>query len=223
LLTDVDLSLQGTLADPVILGTVRSRSGEAFFRGSRYTLNRGEVRMTNPARTQPVLDLEATTRVQRYDLTIDVSGTFDRLKFAYRSDPPLPTEDVISLLALGFSQQENELSTHAGRPLPAVQAGALLSQALSSQMSSRAQRLFGSSHIKVDPNVLGAGGASGARITFEQQVTRDLTLTYVSNTAESQYRVIQFEWAVSDNTSLIGVRDQNGIFGVEIKFRKRFR
>ncbi len=223
LLTDLDLSLQGTLAGPVILGTVHSRSGEAFFRGNRYRLNRGEVRMTNPARTQPVLDLEATTRVQRYDLTIDISGTFDRLKFAYRSDPPLPTEDVISLLALGFSQQENELSTHAGRPLPAVQAGALLSQALSSQMSSRAQRLFGTSHIKVDPNVLGAGGASGARITFEQQVTRDLTLTYVSNTAESQYRVIQFEWAVSDNTSLVGVRDQNGIFGVEIKFRKRFR
>jgi len=223
LLTDLELSLQGTLASPAILGTVHSRSGEAFFRGNRYRLNRGEVHMTNPARTQPVLDLEATTRVQRYDLTIDISGAFDRLKFAYRSDPPLPTEDVISLLALGFSQQENELSTHAGRPLPAVQAGALLSRALSNQMSSRAQRLFGTSHIKVDPNVLGAGGASGARITFEQQVTRDLTLTYVSNTAESQYRVIQFEWAVSDNASLVGVRDQNGIFGLEIKFRRRFR
>lgn len=222
LLADLDLSLQGTLASPVEVGTIHCRSGEASFRGNRYKLNRGEIRMSNPFNTQPQLDLEASTRVQRYDLTVDISGPLDRLKVAYRSDPPLPTEDILSLLALGFSQRQAEMSTVAGRPLPTVQAGALLSQALSSQMTGRVQRLFGVSRIKVDPNVGGVGSPSGARVTFEQQVTRDLTLTYATNTATSQYRVIQFEWAVTENTSLIGVRDQNGIFGVEVKFRKRF-
>jgi len=170
-----------------------------------------------------MLDLEASTRVQRYDLTVDISGPLDRLKLAYRSDPPLPTEDVLSLLALGFSQQQGEMSTAAaGRPLPTTEAGALLSQALSSQMTGRVQRLFGVSRIKVDPSVSGTGGPAGARVTFEQQVTRDLTLTYITNTSTSQYRVIQFEWAVNENTSLIGIRDQNGIFGLEVKFHKRF-
>jgi translocation and assembly module TamB len=71
--------------------------------------------------------------------------------------------------------------------------------------------------------VVGPGSASGARITVEQQVTPDLTLTYSTNTASTQYRIIQFEWALNDNTSLVGVRDQNGIFGMELKFRHRFR
>jgi len=220
---DVDQHLQGTLANPVQVGTIHLLSGEAVFRGNRYRLSRGEVSMSNPFRTQPVLDMEVQTRVQRYDLTLDISGPFDRLRFAYRSDPPLPTEDVLSLLALGYSRQQSEMSTAVGHATPTFGASTLLSEALASQVTGRIQRLFGVSRIKIDPNVGGPGNLSGARVTVEQQVTRDLTLTYVTNTAASQYRIIQFDYAVNENVSLIGVRDQNGIFGLELKFRTRFR
>ncbi len=223
LLADLDLRIQGTLASPVGVGLIHFQSGEAVLRGNRYKLTRGEIRMSNPLRTQPLLDLEATTRVQRYDLTVDISGSPDRPKVAFRSDPPLPTTDILSLLALGFSRRPGEMSTVAGGPLPTVEAGALLSEALSSQVTGRVQRLFGTSHIKIDPNVGGPGNAGGARVTVEQQIRRDLTITYVTNTASSQYRIIQFDWALSENTSLVGVRDQNGIFGMELKFRHRFR
>jgi translocation and assembly module TamB len=223
LVGDVDVRLQGTVANPVQVGTIHLLSGEGVFRGNRYRLIRGDLSLTNPLRTQATLDLEAQTRVQRYDLTVDISGPFDRLKSAYRSDPPLPTADILSLLALGYSKQQVEMSTVAGHPYPSVGASALVSEALSSQVSGRIERLFGVSRIKVDPNVGEPGYGSGARVTVEQQVTRDFTLTYVTNTAASQYRIIQFEWAVSDKVSLIGVRDQNGIFGLEFKFRQRFK
>jgi translocation and assembly module TamB len=104
-----------------------------------------------------------------------------------------------------------------------VGASALLSEALSSQVTGRIQHLFGVSRIKIDPNVGVPGFGSGARVTVEQQVTRDLTLTYVTNTSSSQYRIIQFELAVSDNVSVLGIRDQNGIFGLEFRFRHRFK
>jgi translocation and assembly module TamB len=230
LTADVDVHLQGSLANPVETGTVHFLSGEAIFRGNRFTLNRGDLSLTNPIRTQATLDLEARTVVQQYDLTVDISGPVGRLKMAYRSDPPLPTEDVLSLLALGYSHRQQEMSTPGlvssftgGNPLQSVGESALLSQALSSQVTGRIQRLFGVSRIKIDPNVGLPGFTSGARVTVEQQVTRDLTLTYVTNTASSQYRIIQFEWALGENLSLLGVRDQNGIVGVELRFRRRFR
>lgn len=222
-MADIDVRLQGTLARPVNVGTVQIRSGDAVFRGNRYRLNRGEISMTNPFRTQPVLDLEVQTRVQRYDLRLDVSGPLDRLKIAYRSDPPLPTADILSLLALGYTRQQEEMATAGSPPMPTVGASALLSEALSSQMTSRIQRLFGVSRVKIDPNVGGPGTTGGARVTVEQQVTRDFILTYVTNTASAQYRVIQFEWAMSENVSILGVRDQNGIFGLEFKLRQRFK
>jgi translocation and assembly module TamB len=230
LTADVDVHLQGSLANPVELGTVHFLSGEAIFRGNRFTLTRGDLSLTNPIRTQATLDLEAQTVVQQYDLTVDVSGPLGRLKMAYRSDPPLSTEDVLSLLALGYAHQQQEMSTPGlvssftgGNPLQSVGESALLSQALSSQVTGRIQRLFGVSRIKIDPNVGLPGFTSGSRVTVEEQVTRDLTFTYVTNTASSQYKIIQFEWAFGENLSLLGIRDQNGIFGVELRRRQRFR
>jgi translocation and assembly module TamB len=220
---DIDIRVQGTVANPVQVGSIHFLSGEGVFRGNRYTLVRGDISLTNPFRTQAYVDLEAQTRVERYELKVDISGPFDRLKFAYRSDPPLPTADIFSLLALGYARQEEVFSTASANPLRTVGASALLSEALSSQVTGRIQHLFGVSRIKIDPNVGVPGFGSGARVTVEQQVTRDLTLTYVTNTSSSQYRIIQFELAVSDNVSVLGIRDQNGIFGLEFRFRHRFK
>jgi translocation and assembly module TamB len=223
LVADVDLRLQGTLANPVVVGAIHIMNGEAVLRGNRYTINRADISMTNPFRTQPMLDLEATTRVQRYDLTLDVSGPLNRIKIAYRSDPPLPTADILSLLALGYSRQQEQLATTGQEHLSSVGASALLSEALSSQVTGRIQRLFGVSRIKIDPNVGGLENVAGARVTVEQQVTRDLTITYITDTGSSQRRVVQFEWQMDNNLSLFGVRDRNGIFGLELRFRRRFR
>ena len=223
LTADIDLRVQGTLANPVQVGTIHIPSGEVIFRGNRYRLNRADLSMINPFRTQVVVDLEAQTRLQRYDLTLDISGPLDRLKISYRSDPPLPTADIVSLLAFGYARQQEEMATTAAQPLRTVGASALLSEALSTQVSGRIQRLFGVSRIKVDPNVGGLAGAGSARVTVEQQVSRDLTLTYVTTTASSQQRIIQFEWALSDRISLVGARDQNGILGMELKLRHRFK
>jgi translocation and assembly module TamB len=223
LAVDIDLRLQGTLANPVQVGTIQILSGEAVFRGNRYTIRRGEISMTNPFRTQPILGLEAQTRIQRYDLTVTVTGPFDRLKIAYRSDPPLPTEDIVTLLAFGYARQQQAMATGTTHPVTTVGATALLSEALSTQVSGRIQRLFGVSRIKIDPNVGGIGTAGGARITVEQQLTPELTLTYVTNTSSSQQRIIQLEWAVTDKIAVLGARDQNGIFAMELRFRQRFK
>ncbi|MGA2076286.1 MAG: translocation/assembly module TamB domain-containing protein [Terriglobia bacterium] len=230
LTADVDVRVQGSLANPVDLGEVHFLDGEAVVRGNRFTLTRGDLNMTNPLRTQSTLDLEAQTRVQQYDLTVDVSGPPGRLKMTYRSDPPLPTEEVFSLLALGYAPQQQQGSTSglvssfaAGNPTQSVGESALLSQALSTQVGGRIQRLFGVSRIQIDPNVGLPGFNNGERITIEQQVTKDLTLTYITNTASSQYQIIQFEYAFGENISLLGVRDPNGIVGVELRFRRRFK
>jgi translocation and assembly module TamB len=220
---DIDVRLQGTVANPVQVGSIHFLRGESIFRGNRYTLVRGDLNMTNPFRTQAYLDLEAETHVQSYDLTLDLSGPLDRLKSSYRSDPPLPTSDILSLLALGYVRQEGAFSPVGGSPTAAIGASAILSEALATQTTSRIQHLFGVSRIKIDPNVGVPGFGSGARVTVEQQVSHDLTLTYVTDTSYSQYRIIQFEWNINDNVSVLGIRDQNGVFGVEFRFRRRFK
>ena len=99
---DADLHLRGTAAKPVILGRADVIEGEAYFNGTKYRLERGDVIFTNPVVTTPVLDLQASTQIRDYDVTLLLNGkldTTDSLKITYRSEPPLPTADIIALLA----------------------------------------------------------------------------------------------------------------------------
>ena len=223
LVSDIELHLQGTLANPVAMGNIYLRSGAAIFRGSRYTLTRGDISMTNPFRTEPVLDLQVHSRVDKYDLTLEVSGPPDQVRFSYRSDPPLPTQDILSLLAFGYSKRLEEFAPESRSPFSSMGTSALLSQALSSPVTGRIQRLFGVSRIKYAPSSAELGTLGGPVLTIEQQISSALTLTYETSTANSQYRVIEFEWAVNPRMSVRGFRDQNGIFGLELLFRKRFK
>src|SRR5208337_3774778 len=98
---DVDLRLRGTAARPVLLGRINVAEGDIKIGGTKYHLERGDVTFTDPIRIDPVLDIEATTRVRDYDITIGLHGTIERLTTTYRSDPPLTSEDIVALLAFG--------------------------------------------------------------------------------------------------------------------------
>jgi len=54
-------------------------------------------------------------------------------------------------------------------------------------------------------------------------VTRNLTITYVSNVSSTQQQVIQVEYNVNRNVSIVALRDQNGTFGIDFKIKKRFQ
>ena len=218
----IDLRLQGTAANPVALGTIRLLSGDTVIRGNRYQVTRGDITLSNPVRTTPVLDLSAQTRVQRYALTLNINGPLDRAKISYRSDPPLRSEEVLSLLALGYAPSEQQM-TAGGSGGPNLTAGSLLSAALSSGVTGRVQRLFGVTNLRVDPSQYQTTTAAGYQVTVEQQLAPDFTITYILNTGVAGHNVVRLEWAIRENASVIAERDINGVYGVELRFRRRFK
>ena len=78
-------------------------------------MERGEVTFTNPVTTTPVLDLQAATHVREYDITVNLNGEFDKLNLTYHSEPPLPSSDIISLLALGRTQEQSAQLQSSGQ------------------------------------------------------------------------------------------------------------
>jgi translocation and assembly module TamB len=221
---EASLRVRGTWERPVVLGHIHLLSGEMSFRGNRYRLTRGDINFADPIRLDPVVNIEAVTTIRQYEVTVNFSGKASRMTLAYRSEPPLPETDIVALLALGRTGEESELRT-AGQQSPELGAGALLSEAISSQIGGRIERLFGISRFKVDPFVAGAGGEqnASARITIEQQVTRDLVITYISNVTSTQHQVIQVEYNITQDLSVIALRDQNGTFGLDFKRKMRFK
>jgi translocation and assembly module TamB len=220
---DVDLRLRGTAARPVLLGRINIAEGDVKLAGTKYHLERGDITFTNPVHIDPVLDVEATTRVRDYDITIGLHGTLERLNTTYRSDPPLSTDDIISLLAFGRTQTEQALgSTTSSSPGFADSAsGALLSSALNQAVTNRVSKLFGASSIRINPAFGGWDNDPNARLTLEQQVSNNITFTYVTNLARSAQEVIQFEYNINSEYTLQGIRDENGVVSFDLLIRKR--
>ncbi len=221
---DVDLHLRGTVANPSLLGRVSITEGAATIAGTRYELERGEVTFTNPVRIEPNIDLTATARVSDYDVTLDVHGTPARLTINPRSDPPLPEADVISLLALGHTQNQERLYTaQQEQALASPTTDAILGGALNATVSSRIQKLFGAGSVKIDPNYLGALGNSTSRITVQEQFGRNVTFTYATDVDTTGQQLLQAEIAVNRHVSLLVARDESGVFSVVIKATRRYR
>jgi translocation and assembly module TamB len=99
----------------------------------------------------------------------------------------------------------------------------LVGQALNAQLSSRLQRFFGATRVKIDPTLLGVDNLPQARLTWEQQVSKDVTLTYITNLNRTQEQLIQVQVDLDKNWSMIMLRDPNGIFGIDFQYRKRFK
>ena len=223
---EASLRVRGTAEHPIMLGHIHVISGDLYFRDNHYRVTRGDLNFANPFRLDPTINVEATTTVQQYEITLNFTGQSSKMSLAYRSDPPLPGNDIITLLALGQTSSESALRSGTNATSGASGASALLSEAISSQLGGRVERLFGITRFRVDPGLAGIGttGANqnaAARITVEQQVTRDLSIMYVSNVSSTQQQIIQVEYDISRSIAVVALRDQNGTFGVDIKFKKR--
>jgi translocation and assembly module TamB len=222
---DADLHLQGTAAKPVLLGRADVIEGQLYFNGTKYRMERGDITFSNPVTTTPVLDLQASTRVREYDITVNLNGEFDKLNMRYVSDPPLSTADIISLLAVGQTQQESGQLQQTGQSAYTQQAtSAVLAEALNAALNSRSRSLLGISHIKIDPQGLNTETSpttTTPAVTIEQQVKDNLTLTYTTNVSQTSQQIIQAEYNVSRNVSILGIRDYNGVVSFEVRIRKR--
>jgi translocation and assembly module TamB len=221
---DVDLRVRGTVASPSLLGRVSITEGNAMIAGTRYELQRGDISFTNPVRIEPAIDLNATARVEDYDITLGLHGPLDKLAVTYRSDPPLPEADVLALLALGRTQSQQRLYTQQQEQTGAnPTTDALLGGALNAAVSSRVQKLFGAGSVKVDPNYLGTLGNSTSRIIVEEQLSRYVTLTYATNVSSTSQQLLQAEVAINRHVSVLIARDESGVFSMVIKLTRRYR
>jgi translocation and assembly module TamB len=220
---NVDLAIRGTLAQPTVLGRVTITEGTATFNGEKFELQHGEIYFSNPVRIQPVVDVTATTNVEDYTITISLQGTTTKMTPTFRSEPPLSEPDIFSLLAMGRTQEEQQIySTEQAQAGVNSTADALLGGALNATISNRIQKLFGGGSIRIDPTFVSGIGNATARITIQEPISRKATLTYATNVNSTAEQLIQGEWRLTPDFSVLAVRDESGVFSLIFRLRRRY-
>jgi translocation and assembly module TamB len=220
---NVELAIRGTLAQPTVLGRVTITEGTATFNGEKFELQHGEIYFSNPVRIQPVIDVTATTTVEDYTITIALQGATTKLNPTFRSEPPLSEPDIFSLLAMGRTQEEQQIySTQQQQAGVNSTADSLLGGALNATISNRIQKLFGGGSVRIDPTFVSGVGNATARITVEEPISKTATLTYATNVNSTAEQLIQGEWRVTQDFSVVAVRDESGVFSLVFRLKRRY-
>ncbi|MGC2110116.1 MAG: translocation/assembly module TamB domain-containing protein, partial [Candidatus Korobacteraceae bacterium] len=217
---DANLHVIGTANNPVVVGRANISNGDLIFLGNRYVVQGGTIAFVNAVETRLIVNLQATTTIQQYNIAMRFQGPLDRLHTNYTSDPALPPADIIHLLA--FGQTEEASNAQPSQSTAAGAEGVVASQ-VTGQITNRVQKVAGISQLSVDPVLQQNGNQSpGARITVQQRVTSKLFVTFATDITQTSNQEVQMEYHVNRKWSVSGVRDQNGGFGLDGRYHKDF-
>jgi autotransporter translocation and assembly factor TamB len=101
-----DLHLIGTGLHPGIEGMVRLENLEATLPFSRLEVSYGYLSFDPSDSFNPKIELHGTSVIRDYTIHVYVYGTALAPEAVFTSEPPLPQEEVISLLATGATREE---------------------------------------------------------------------------------------------------------------------
>jgi len=215
----VDVTVRGSPNQPVILGRVEVEKGTATVVGNRFTELAGSVDFLNPTRIEPFFDIRTDTQKSGYKIHVTATGTPQQFDLHLSSDPPLNEEDLFALLALGATGEA--LITAAGATLPR-QLSAFLTGQLAEEIGRGVGTFVGVDRLELDPISGGKHGLAGPKVTVGKDLSRALSVTYSTTFGPARENLVSLEYRVTDSISLIGMRDERGDVGVDLKFSFRF-
>ena len=223
---DIDLTVAGTIAAPVVFGSVQLEPGGTLeYSDNKYQVERGILTFANPNRIDPIIDLALKAEVQSYEITLTLTGTLEKLNAKFASNADLADIDILLLLANGQRPEigappppgpQGEAAGHAA-------ASQFLAGQASSALGSRVGRLFGLDRFRVDTQTLTQAGVptSGVVITAGKRLSKNIFITYVSNPSSPRLDVRQIEWQVAKNLTVL-LTQSGSSYAVDVQRETRF-
>ena len=97
----IDLNVGGTGKAPTLEGTVRIENFVASLPFSKLRITNGFVYFSKDDPFVPQLNIQAVSNLEDYNINVYIYGTAQDPKTIMSSEPPLPQEDIVALLATG--------------------------------------------------------------------------------------------------------------------------
>lgn len=217
----MDVLLKGTIGQPILLGKVETREGFVYFRNNQFKILKTNVDFSNPNSIRPYFDIVAETRVTNYKIRLSLDGYVEQFNLSLSSDPPLEEADVFSLLTVGYVGK-NTKGLEGG--IGAAEATSFITGKLQDVMEERLKTVTGIDRIQIAPYVSKSTGTLTPRVTVAKRLLGDkLYATYTTSIGTVDEQIWKLEYLLSENASLVGVRDEKGGLGGDIKFRFEFK
>ncbi|MFA6470526.1 MAG: translocation/assembly module TamB domain-containing protein, partial [Candidatus Latescibacterota bacterium] len=233
-----DLSVAGTLANPVIIGRVEAGEGYVLYLDRKFTIQKASLEFTSQKEMNPTLDIEAQATVASnqmsnatsYAITISVTGEMKKPKIALSSDPALDKPDILSLLTLGVTRQQIGFGAAASDTTISLQ-GILLNRAevltslqISGYVGRQMESALGLENFSIEGNLFQSGQLlSGTRLSATKKISDKVEVSYTTSLGRLNEQGIRVVYDLTKKISLQGETVQQGKSSLDILYKKRFQ
>ena len=200
---------------------------QLVFFGSTYTVNNGSISFFNPIRVEPTLDLSLETQTQGVAVDLESHRPHRQYETELHIQSAAPVSGNRQLAGHG-NHADSDPTLLANQPSIAQQSfqqmgeSAIVGAALADPVSNQLQRVFGVTQLKINPTFAGGSDLPVAQLSLTQQISNNLTFTYVTGLNTANAETIQAVWTFPPLWSAQALRDYNGIFSVSLIYKRQF-
>ncbi|HRO67586.1 MAG TPA: translocation/assembly module TamB domain-containing protein, partial [Pseudobdellovibrionaceae bacterium] len=235
------IHVKGPPQSPGLLGRITtSRGSRVVFRDREFELMTGSVTFNNSEEINPDLYMSAQTRVNEYDVSILIQGAAKNPLITMTSTPPLPEQEIVSLLALGITsgqtQQTSQTERQAQQQLGYEALGLGLSQ---TGLQKGVQSTIGLD-VRITSTYDSMRNISVPKLSFTRTLTDRLDAVYLRPVnSDSNAQEFRLQYQLNSNVSAIGSYEQRdsqdgvasressqkreSIFGLDLEFKREFK
>ncbi len=218
---NIDLNIAGNVDRYGLVGRVEADEGQIYFRGNEFRILEGSsVDFVDPAQIYPLFHISAETYRNDYYIRLSLDGTIDKFTLSFFSDPPLPEADVLTLLTFGHINKDIQ-GVEGG--IAAQQASAIVAGGIQEDIQREVKNIVGIERFEVEPHTTSTG-AFTSKVTVGKRLLEDqISVTYSTAIGTTDEQVIELEYKLNKELSLLGSRDEMGSTGADLKYRFEFK
>ncbi|MFC1619908.1 translocation/assembly module TamB domain-containing protein [Candidatus Neomarinimicrobiota bacterium] len=224
-----DLTLLGSLSDPVLAGRITALEGYAYYLDRRFTIKEGVLNFADPVRIRPEVRLVAESLVKSYQtpvpttytITLMISGPVDRATVDLTSTPPLDQVDIIAMLTVGATRDQL-LSQQMTGTLQDRLTG-LSSDRIARYTSQKLGDLLDLDNVSIEGNLFRFNRSWGPQLIASRKVSDRMDITYQTTIGQFNEQGVRLDYTISKNFLLEGSTNNRGQTGLDLKFRIRFK
>ncbi|KYG63056.1 hypothetical protein AZI86_15155 [Bdellovibrio bacteriovorus] len=236
-----NLQVKGPPGNPVLLGRITTdRNTKLIVKDRVFEIQSGVIDFNDPDEINPNLYITAITRVNEYDVTVVAQGTAKNLTIRFSSIPPLPENDIISLIALGVitSSKDQNLQGGQSEKVGAEIGGAVLAAPINKQLEATGF------NVAVTQQYDSYRSVSVPKITLSRRLTDKVKIIGSRPVGDSQSYDVRMEYQINSNYTAVGSFESRGndntstglgqstetttgaqenIFGLDLEFKREFK
>lgn len=236
-----EVTLMNNFEFPQIVGRAELVRGKLLFRNTAFTLEHAFIRVPNPEIFNPQFQIGGVSTMDNYRINIFASGTIDRPKITLSSNPSLPQEDIVSLLAFGYRGEDTrKVNPNDTTAITYSEVGSILLEQLqlSQNLQSKGLRVTVAPTLNDgEANIIRPNSAATAspKVYVQTQVLKNLEAAFGGTVASTQGQNLdaKLEYRLGRKASVSAVYEQStsvdasetsrSSYGADLKFRWGFK